>query len=90
MDDYLNVLRIRILHCFSALKNVKSFINTAPFSDDIQCLHGIRGLSFVFIIMFHTGSEIFIRDRLYNNDTIIQVNNITYLFHFKPSIMLIF
>ncbi len=87
LDDQ-NVLHIRVLHCFSALRNVKHLIATDSSSDDIQCLHGIRALSFFSIIMFHTGADIFIRDRLYNNDAIIHVN-ISYFFHLIKRIKLL-
>lgn len=77
MDDQ-NVLSLRVLHCFSALRNVKYLLSTGSFADDIQCLHGIRVLSFFLIVFVHTGLEI-IRNPFYNKDAVIQVNIFYYL-----------
>jgi len=49
-----------------------------------------RGKSFkpFLIVMFHTGADVFIRDRLYNNDAIIQVNSQCILAPFQGSVTL--
>jgi len=88
LDDD-NVLRNRILHCFSALRNVKYLISTESSSNDIPCLHGIRALSFLLIILLHMGGEMFFQDRLYNYDAIIQVNIYFNFFTFIGQIHLI-
>ena len=72
--DEQKVLSVRILNCFSALRNAKYLIATESSTDDIQCLHGIRVLSLFFVTMAHMIGEIFIRDRLYNNDSQVHVN----------------
>ena len=56
LDDQ-NVLHIRVLHCFSALRNVKHLIATDSSSDDIQCLHGIRAS---FLLLFFIREQIFL------------------------------
>lgn len=60
-----------VLHCFSALRNVKDWLSIGS-SDDIPCLHGIRVFSFFLIILVHTGEQFF-RHSLYNKGAMIQV-----------------
>ena len=72
-QDSSSPLAVRVLHCFSANKNIKEIVSTKkPSADDISCLHGIRVLSFIGLILVHTGEEIY-RRRMYNKKIMSQV-----------------
>lgn len=49
---------IKILHCFSALKNGREILSTRASSSDLSCLHGIRFLSATWIILYHSNYHI--------------------------------
>ena len=75
LEPHQNIQKVlddrNVLHCFSALRNVKDWLSIGS-SDDITCLHGIRVISFFLIILAHTGEQLF-RHSLYNKSAMIQV-----------------
>ncbi|XP_025833291.1 nose resistant to fluoxetine protein 6 [Agrilus planipennis] len=59
-EKYKPSIFLRLLLCFSAIKNGKSILNVDPLpKDSIRSIHGLRFLSIAWIILVHTYLEVF-------------------------------
>ena len=54
-DDNKDPLAVRTLHCFSALSNMRAVLSTdRSCSGEMSCLHGIRFLTAIWVVVSHT------------------------------------
>jgi hypothetical protein len=44
---------LRLVKAFSLKRNVQKLLNTESVSNDVACLHGIRALNAMALIIFH-------------------------------------
>jgi predicted membrane protein len=53
MPIYFSATYLRLMRAFSLKKNLQTLLNTEHVSNDVPCLHGIRALNAVALIVFH-------------------------------------
>ena len=49
-----NQLLLRVLNCFSVYSNGKKILSTAKIDGSIDCIHGLRCFSMVWVVLGHT------------------------------------
>ena len=58
IDPNDETMAVRVLHCFSVINNSRKLLATTSSSDNLACVHGIRVLSTIWVVMGHSYYEL--------------------------------